>query len=204
MPIVTAYATLDEFVGQLEANSSAPVDDVYIEALLERSSREFDGDTQHWFYAYPETRYYDLPRGRSLELDGPLLSVDSLTNGDATLLASTDYKLYPLNGLHKSEVRLLVSSGAVWQLGASGDVEGVVAITGSWGYVDRTATDPRSLVVISNTKTAVLALSLAVYRKRYGVSTDGPVTVTGAGVVITPREKSREYWALVSLYQRHT
>jgi hypothetical protein len=200
---VTAYATLDEFTGQLEATSSAPVDDIYINALLERASREFDGDTQHWFYAYTQTRTFDLPLSRELVLDAPLLTVTTLTNGDSTTIPSTEYNLLPYNGPHHNAVKLKVNSVYIWQYGANAATEGVVSVAGSWGYVDRAATDPESLRVISNTKTAVLALALAVYRKRYGVGTEGAATITGAGVVITPRDKSKEYWSLVSLYQRH-
>jgi hypothetical protein len=198
-----SYASLEEFLGQIEADSSKPVDDVYIERLLERCSREWDGDTQSWFYAHTQTRRYDLPRGRALCLDAPLLSVSSLTNGDGLAIASTEYNLTPYNGPHHTAVELLGSSNTSWQPGVSGDTRGVVYVAGSWGYVDRTSTDPESARVIGNTKTAVLALALALYRKRYGVGTDGAATITGAGVVITPRDKSKEYWALVSLYRAH-
>jgi hypothetical protein len=80
----------------------------------------------------------------------------------------------------------------------------VVYVAGSWGYVDRSATDPESAAVITNSKSAVLALALALYKKRYGAGADGAATITGAGVVITPRDKSPEYWSLVAPYRRHT
>jgi hypothetical protein len=203
MATVNAYATLDELLGSLEAKSHAPEDDVWIERLLERCSREFDGDTQSWFYASTQTRYYDLPRGRCLELDAPLLTLTSLLNGTGTAITASDYTLRPYNGPHHSEIRLTQSSSLFWESATSGDTEGVIAVTGSWGYVNRASTDPESARIVSNTKTAVLALALAVYRKRYGVGTDGAATITGAGVVITPRDKSKEYWALVSLYRAH-
>jgi sulfite exporter TauE/SafE len=76
-------------------------------------------------------------------------------------------------------------------------------VRGTWGYVDRSATDPESLTAILNSKSAVLMLALALYKKRYGVNVDGVAQVTGAGVVITPRDKSTEYWSLVELYRRH-
>jgi len=199
---VTAYATLDEFKAQPEITSADAVDDIYINALLERASREFDGDTQHWFYAYTQTRHYDLPHGRELELDAPLLAVTTLTNGDDTTIPSTEYNLFPYNGPHHTAIKLKINSVYIWQQGLNADIEGVVDVAGSWGYVDRTATDPESLRVISNTKTAVLALALAVYRKRYGVGAEGAATITGAGVVITPQDKSKAYWGLVSIYQR--
>lgn len=203
MALTNSYAQLDEFLGMIDADSNKPIDDVYIERLLERCSREFDGDTQRWFYAYTATRTYDQPRGRALSLDAPLLAATRINNGNGEVIAASEYLLYPLNGLHKTEIRLKQTSTVYWQSDSNGHTEGVITVTGSWGYVNRNSTDPESARVISNSKTAVLALALAVYRKRYGVGTDGAATVTGAGVVITPREKSREYWALVSLYQAH-
>jgi hypothetical protein len=200
--LTNSYASLDEFLGQIEAASHKPEDDVYIERLLERCSREFDGDTQHWFYANTQTRRYDLPRGLCLALDAPLLSVTSLTNGDGTTIAATEYDLTPYNGPHHTALELHADSTTRWEPTSAARTRGVVYVAGAWGYVNRSATDPESARIVANTKTAVLALALNVYRKRYGVGTDGAATITGAGVVITPRDKSREYHALVNLYAR--
>ncbi len=203
MTLLNAYATVAEFKAQPDITSDKAGDDVFIEDLLTRSSREFDGDTGHWFYAYTQTRRYDLPRGRELKLNTPLLTVTSLTNGDGTVLTTAEYDLWPYNGPHRTSVRLKVSGGAIWLPSAAGDCEGVIEVTGTWGYVNRSATDPESAAVIYNSKSAVLALALALYRKRYGQAASGGVaTVTGAGVVITPRDKSPEYWALVQNYRR--
>lgn len=203
MTTLHSYVALDEFMALPELQSPQPVDDVFIERLLERCSRELDGDTGHWFYADQQVRLFDTPRGRILELDQPLLEVTTITNGDGTTLAASEYNLYPLNGAHKTEIRLKQSSSALWQLASGGDTEGVISVSGQWGYVDRTATKPESAVVISNTKSAVLMLALSLYKKRYGVGTEGVAQVTGSGVVITPRDKSREYWAIAEIYRRH-
>ena len=203
MALTHSYAELDEFLAMPELDAAQPTDDVFVERLLERCSREFDGDTGHWFYAAAATRRYDTPHGRCLELDAPLLSVDAITNGDNTTLETSLYNLYPLNGPHKTEIRIKQSSNVTWRFTGSGDTEAVIQVRGTWGYVDRSATDPESLMAILNSKSAVLMLALALYKKRYGVGVDGVAQVTGAGVVITPRDKSTEYWALVELYRRH-
>src|SRR3990167_11192106 len=181
--------------------SAQPSDDVFVERLLERCSREFDGDTGNWFYAHQQARNYDMPRGRCLELDAPLLSVTSITNGDDTTIESTEYLLYPLNGPNKAEIRIKQSSAVIWQMSGA-DTEGVITVRGEWGYVYRDSTDPESMTPILNSKSAVLALALAVYKRRYGVNTEGVAQVTGAGVVITPRDKSPEYWSIVNRYKR--
>jgi hypothetical protein len=203
MTLVNSYAALDEFKALPEFDTEKPADDVFIERLLERCSREFDGDTGHWFYAHQQTRYFDLPCGRTLELDAPLIAVTHLTNGDDTNIAATEYRLFPLNGPHKSEIRIKQSSSTIWQTNTDGETEGVISVNATWGYVDRTSTDPEAMVAILNSKAAVLALALSVYKRRYGVGTDGAATVTGAGVVITPRDKSPEYLATVERYRRH-
>jgi hypothetical protein len=200
---VTAYAALDEFLALPEIESHDPGDDVFIESLLERASREFDGDTGHWFYAHQQVRRFDTPRGRCLEVDVPLLSVTSITNGDNTTLPSTEYILTPYNGVHKTAVELYEDSTYVWELSTSARRRGVIYVNGEWGYVDRDATDPESAVVISNSKTATLALALAVYRRRHGVGVTGVATVTAAGVVITPADKTAQYWSIVEIYRRH-
>lgn len=203
MTTANAYASLDEFLALPQIETAEPADDVFIERLLERCSREFDGDTGNWFYANQQTRTYDVPLSRCLELDAPLVSVTTITNGDDTNVPATEYNLYPLNGPNKYEIRLRQSSAVAWQPSVGGgDIEGVISVNGAWGYVDRDNTDPESVIVILNSKSAVLALALAVYKRRYGVNAEGVATVTGAGVVITPRDKSPEYWSIVARYKR--
>src|SRR3990167_9106030 len=144
MTLSNSYAALDEFLALPEMESAQPGDDVFIERLLERCSREFDGDTGNWFYAHQQARNYDMPRGRCLELDAPLLSVTSITNGDDTTIESTEYLLYPLNGPNKAEIRIKQSSAVIWQMSGA-DTEGVITVRGEWGYVDRDSTDPETL-----------------------------------------------------------
>ena len=201
---LTAYATLAEFLAQPDILSSEPVDDVYIEDLLERASRDgVDAHTGHWYYAYTQTRTFDAPRGRELVFDVPLLSVTTVTNGNGTVIDAADYNLLPYNGPHYTSLRLKVSPGLVWETSTAGDREGVVTVAGSWGYVDRDATDPESLRVISATKSACLAIALSAYRKRYGQGVEGVATVTGAGVVITPQGMPADARQRLAPYVRH-
>lgn len=202
MTLTNSYVALDEFLALPDMESAQPHDDVFIERLLERCSREFDGDTGQWFYAHQQSRTYDVPYGRCLELDAALLTVTHLTNGDNTNIAATEYLLYPLNGPNKNEIRLKQSSSVLWQYASNGNREGVIIINGEWGYVDRDSVDPESVIPILNSKSAVLALALAIYKRRYGVGAEGVAQVTGAGVVITPRDKSPEYWSIVNRYKR--
>ena len=77
----------------------------------------------------------------------------------------------------------------------------MITVAGTWGYVERTATDPESMAPIVNSRAAVMALALAIYKRRFGVGTDGAATITGAGVVITPRDKPLAYLSVVEMYR---
>jgi len=200
MSLTNSYATLSEFLAQPEITSAAPVDDVFIEDILQRASRAVDTYCGTWFYADTQTRTYDLPRGRELELDAPLLAVTTLTNGDGVAITSTEYNLLPKNGPHYWFIKLKSSSTTLWQPSTNGDTESVVTVAGSWGYVNRTATTPASVKAILNTTDACLAIALAAYKKRYGIGVEGVATVTGAGVVITPRGIPTEAKQLLTPY----
>jgi hypothetical protein len=203
MTLTNAYAELADFMALPEITSPAPVDDVFIEQLLERASRAIDAYCGTWFYASSQTRTFDLPRGRELALDAPLLAITTLTNGDDVVIASTEYNLLPHQGPHRNSVKLLASSTTTWMPALAGDTEGVITLAGTWGYVDRTATDPESVAIILNTTDACLSIALAAYKRRYGVGVEGVAQVTGAGVVITPRGMPAEAKQLLTPYVSH-
>jgi hypothetical protein len=199
---VTAYALLEEFLALPDFNSEGPVDNEFIKSLLERASRAIDAYCGTWFYGVTQTRYFDLPRGRELMLGVPLLSLSSLTNGNGAALDAASYNLMPYNGPSYTSIKLLASSGVYWELTSAGDRDRALVVTGTWGYVDRDATDPESMAVILNTKDACLVIALSAYKKRYGVGVEGVAQVTGAGVVITPRGMPVEAKQLLSPYVR--
>ena len=128
-----------------------------------------------------------MPHTRELDFDRPLLSCSSLTNGNGAVLDASLFILMPYNGIHYDNLRLKQSSGQYWMPGPNGTTEGVIAVAGTWGYVDRASTHPEALPVIQATKEACLIIALAAYKKRYGVGVEGVAKVTGAGVVITPQ-----------------
>lgn len=202
MTITNGYASLTEFKALPEITSTDATDDAYIEDLIERASRAIDVYCGQWFYAATQTRYFNTPKGRELELDAPLLTITTLTNGDASTIASSEYKLWPLNGPHKTHIKLLPSSATIWELSTASDHEGAISVAGTWGYVDRSATDPESMAAILNTNDACLSIALSAYKKRYGVGTEGVATVTGAGVVITPRGIPADAKLLLDPYRR--
>jgi hypothetical protein len=140
MALINSYATLEEFKDQIRVTNPEPDDDTVIERLLVETSRYIDRVTGRRFYASVETRSFDTPQNtindRALWLDDDLLEVITITNGDATTLASTEYNLYPINGYPKYEIRIIGSSAYYWQDDSNGNTEGVIDVLGIWGYRD--------------------------------------------------------------------
>lgn len=179
MAITNGYTTLAIFKGfALPGTGTDATDDGVIEQIIESVSRYIDQATRRRFYATTATRLFDVPDGRDLWLDDDLLAVTTLTNGDGVVLTASDYKLLPYNGAPYYVIRLVQSSGLAWENDADGDSEGVISVAGSWGFSSTTPADIAE---------ACLLISRNIYRGRSG-ETAGAATVTGAGVVITPRD----------------
>lgn len=186
MAIVNGYCTLTEykaFVTQPGGTlSSDPLDDGVIENIIEAVSRYIDAETLRTFYARTTTtRLQSVQDDRLLYLDDDLLSIDAsgLVNGDGTVIASTQYKLLPLNGTPKYAIRLNDSSPLYWTADSSGDTVGVISVTGSWGY-STTAPD--------DVRLACMIIVKGVYNRRFGDNQSSDSTITTGGVVITPRD----------------
>ncbi len=187
MTVNTVYASLAEFRALPDITSDDPIDDAFIEDLLDRASRDIDGYCQTWFYAATQTLTFDLPSKRRLYLDHPLLTVDILTNGDGNVIPASEFYLWPYNTPSHSYLELYPISIYYWLPSLTKLDRGVVSIAGTWGQVDRSDTDPNSLPIIQATKSACLEIALSAYKQRYGVGVEGIAKVTGAGVVITPQ-----------------
>lgn len=190
MAITNGYATLQQFK-QLRSIVSANADeDAAIERIIEDASRMIDTICGRWFYAYTTTRYISFPyrnTARALDLGEDCLTLSAVVNGDGTTIAASEYILDPRNHPVKNRIVLKQGSAVVWQADSTtGDTENVIALTGTWGYCDRTATDPYSAAVIGNTRSACLEIASQMFLERSGQNTGGQVTVTAAGVVVTP------------------
>lgn len=76
------------------------------------------------------TRYYqasDIDCG-VLNLDMPLLTVSSITNGDGTAVTGSMYRLYPRNFERKYQIGMLTSYAWLF------DTDGEITVTGKFGY----------------------------------------------------------------------
>lgn len=112
--------------------SAQTTDDTLILAIIREVSREIDRIARRRFYPRLETRLYDTPVDGVLMLDDDLLELTTLTNGDSTVMASTIYRLYPLNESAKNKIVLIPGSAFVGS-NAYGDL-GAISVAGVWGY----------------------------------------------------------------------
>lgn len=107
--------------------------------LIKAASRAIDRITNRRFYVPDddETRYYDVPTSRFLDLGKYLWSLTEVVNGDGTTINSDELLLFPANEDAKDRIALKQTSSVVWQYDSDGNSEQVIAITGQWAYMDK-------------------------------------------------------------------
>ena len=195
MAITNGYATLEKFKLWADIASTDANDDSVIEDLVELASRYIDHKTGRTFYARTETRYFDVPGSRELRLDDDLLTITTLTNGDDTSIANTEYNFIPKNVAPYYAIKLKASSSAYWTFDSDGNSEFVISVAGTWGYV---ATTPDDI------KSACLMIAVGAYKKRFGENVSSTATITAAGVVLTPQDIPSHAADIIRLFVRRT
>lgn len=196
MAITNGYTTLQNIKDLLNPQgiSTSATDDSVIERMVEQASRAIDNFCNgRRFYAATETRYFDTPDGRSLFVDEDLISITTLTNGDATTISSGNYKLYPLNETAKNEIRLTESTTVAWEYDSNDNEEGVISVAGSWGYASTAPHDIRGVCE---------QITINAYKARYGQSNSGSATITAGGVIITTDDIPRSVYAVLARYRK--
>ena len=148
MTTLNAYATLAEYKQFIASRGLAGTvgtdtsDDAAIEFLLVGASRYIDQQTGRHFFPIVKTRYFDVPDWgaidpRVLRVDDDLLEILTLTNGDSTVIPSTEYSLRPKNDSPHYGIRLVDNSTYAWASDGAGDTHDVIAVLGVWGYHNR-------------------------------------------------------------------
>lgn len=169
-----AYATLVQLKGYLGISGTG--DDTLLGDLLDRATAAIDAYCRRAFAASTETRYYglDAVNGQTLLLDGDLLTITTLTNGDSdgTVLASDAYWLLPRNaGPPYHAIRL--KSDYDWEQ----DTDCEISVAGTWGYSE---TPPDDIVH------ACIRLAAYYYRQKDAQIFD-VTAVPEAGVITVPQ-----------------
>lgn len=204
MTITNGYATRDEIIYRLNSKglSFDVNDNDVIDALVNTASRHIDTQTARRFYSTTadETRYYTATDKGSVFVDD-LLSVTTLkTDTDAdrvyeTTWLATDYDLCPDNALLNGEPYTYILETPLGVQTFPRQRKGI-QIVGRFGFCTTTPDD---------IKQACIDIVVNLYQSRRGAGVQGVAQITGAGVVITPKDISpfaamviasrRRWWA---------
>lgn len=134
MTIRAEYCTVQD-LRSTYLGATGTGDDTLLLDMVRAVSRDMDALAVKPFHPRIQTRYFDVPADRQLDFGGLwLLAVTTLTNGDGTAIASTEYTLQPRNDSPYHALRLKESSDVVWEPDSDGNYEGVVALDGTWGF----------------------------------------------------------------------
>ena len=195
-----SYASLDEFTAFASVRgttaSTDAGDDLVIEDIIETASRYIDNITGRRFWTTTatsddETRYY-TPEDRSLVFIDDLVSITTLKvdyyglRDYADTLATTDYDLEPYNATIKGWPYTWLGLNPL-TTEYYPTVRKGVQIIGKFGFP----------TVPTDIKEACLGIAFNIYQSRIGQSTTGQIQITGAGVVIRPRDVP--VWAVEDL-----
>ena len=202
MTITHGYATLAEVKADKRITSTDATDDAFIEDLVEYASRWIDGRTGRRFWSTvsastDETRTYTPANGRRVYIDD-LLEITTLKvdeDGDRTYettWASTDYDLLPENAALEARPYTYIEASPLGDYTFTKHRK-AVQIVGKFGFCETAPDDIKQLCI---------DLTVNKYNSRFGMGTDGAATVTGAGVVITPRDIPSGAQATITKYQR--
>jgi hypothetical protein len=173
-------------------NDSA--DNHVMENIITQASRMIDTLTGRTFYSRTETHYYDVPRGNELYIhDDDLLTVTSLTNGDASVIASSNYQLLPLNGSPKYSIRLKSLASVYWIESATTGGEGAITVVGTWGWASTTPAD---------IEMACIAMARAEYQRRFGQNVSEDSVVLPSGIVVSAGGVPKSAWKIIQNYRR--
>lgn len=189
-----AYATLAELRSYLGIAPGDTDDDVLLARLITSAQKAIDGYCGWSFEASAAaTRYYNAltdTDGAVLVLDMPLLTLTTLTNGDADVITAAEYFLEPANTTPKWYVRLRSSAGLAWTY--TDDPEQAISVAGTWGYMtsaDATITQ------------ACLRWAGYMYRQKDAQVFD--VTAQpGAGILTIPKGMPEDVKIMLSAYRR--
>lgn len=191
-----AYCTTAQVTAYLGNTTSN--DDTLIDALIPRAQAAIDAYCHRSFKATSDTtRTFDADRntdGPLLYFDEDLASITTVTNGDGSTIASTKYVTEPRNRTPYCAIKLLVSSGLVWEYDSNNDPEGAIAITGKWAW---------SETANSDIEHACIRLTGFYYRQRDAQVYD--VTATPElGIITVPQGIPKDVREIIDQYRRRS
>jgi len=190
-----AYSTLGDLKTYLGIDEST--DDVVLSQCIERAQQAIDTRCRRTFEATEDsTKYLDAAddvTGDTLYVSGvgELCAITSITNGDGTVLANTDYVTQPRSQAPYYAIKLLASSGIAWTYTTY--QENAITIVGRWAY---SASAPADI------EQACIRLASWFYRQKDNTSdTDRPL-LAGDGTIVMPQSMPNDVAAILKPYWR--
>jgi hypothetical protein len=142
MTVINGYATLADLLAFITPRgqtipANAP-EEAVLERLLTSVSRYFDSKTDHHFYPWVQTRWFDTPNNDSLDLrnlrmDTDLLEIITVTNGNGVVVPSSAYYVIPANEYPITDIHLRDIAPYQWYPDASGNTHSVIQVLAIWG-----------------------------------------------------------------------
>lgn len=149
-----SYAALADFKSYITEMSGGiqttytTAENTVLQQFLDQADAEIDAYTGRSFGqgANNHTHYYtkDDVDDKTLFLDADLVSITTLTNGDGTVIASTDYWLLPMNASVTSQnaydgsyYAVQLKDGHSWEF----STDGRISINGRWGWMQGAPTE---------------------------------------------------------------
>lgn len=169
--------------------------DVLLTSLIERAQAAIERYVGFSFEASADTtRTFDSKAsvdGRTLWFDTWCCEITTVTNGDSTVIAATDYATEPRNDAPYYAITLLGSSGYTWASDDDGNPEDAISITGRWAYSTAAPADIEHIT---------LRLALWMYRQRDN-STDLDRPMLAEGVTILPAMLPKDVLDVLDAYR---
>jgi hypothetical protein len=130
---VAEYKTYIRGLTQGQPDAWMAAEDSLLSTFITEAQKYIETKTERLFEASTQTRYYSadyipIANPSLLMLDAELLTVTTLTNGDATTISASDYFLHPFNTSPKTAI--LLKSTKSWSFGT----DGRISVAGTWGY----------------------------------------------------------------------
>jgi len=190
-----AYCTTAQVKTWLNIATATTTDDALLSDLIARAQQTIDAYCLRAFEATADsTRRFDAVRdvcGRTLCLDAYLCAITSITNGDGTVLATTDYVTEPRNRTPYHAITLRSDSGQEWAY--SNQHENAITVTGRWAY---SVSAPNDIVW------ACIRLVAWLYQQRDTGADVDRVMVSNDGLLLLPQQMPRDVLALLTPYRR--
>ena len=138
MSILNGYCTLADFKAFItppgQELSVDMADDAFIDDVIMTASRRVDDLLGRTFYPRIETYHYDIPDDNVIWFDDDLLEVLTFTNGDDTVIASTQYILKPTNTYPKYMLKMRDISTTTFVMDSNSSSEEVLDVTAIMGF----------------------------------------------------------------------